>query len=184
MSRMGVVLAAGGSRRFGADDKLLALWRGRPLVAWAAGALRESGCEELVAVVSSADVAAVLPAGFAVHHLPPGLPMSASLRLALRLARQRGAEGLLVCLGDMPNITAAVLQQLLLLPGSGACLQGGRRLPPAYIMSEDFSFALGAQDGDHGARDLIEALPDARLIQICRNMAHDVDRPADLTGPA
>lgn len=181
MRRIGALLAAGQSTRFGAGDKLLAPCRGRPLVAWAAEALLASGCEELVAVVASPQVADALPSGFALHHLPPGLPMSESFRVALTLARDAGASGLLMCLGDMPNISPALLRGLMALPGSGACLHAGRRLPPAWIAAADFARALATPPGDHGARAIIAGLPPDRLIPIDATTAHDVDRPDDLT---
>lgn len=178
-----MLLAAGRSTRFGTDDKLLAPWRGRPLIAWAAGALRDAGCDGLLAVVSSPAIGAALPSGFALHHVAPGLPMSQSLRAALRVARDRRAGGLLLCLGDMPGITPDLLRALLALPGSGACVQGGRRLPPAVIAAGDFDSLLNLPDGDHGARPLIAALPTHRLIPVTAAMAHDIDRPRDLDGP-
>lgn len=183
MMRLGALLAAGRSTRFGPDDKLLAPWRGRPLVSWAAGALREAGCDDLIAVISSPAVGAVLPPEFALHPVGPGLPMSESLREALRVARRKGADGLLLCLGDMPNVTPDLLRALLALPGSGACVQGNRRLPPACVAAGDFDRALGAGAGDHGARDLIAALPAHRLIPVSPEMAHDIDRPGDLASP-
>ena len=181
--RLGMILAAGRSLRFGADDKLLAPWQGRPLITWAADALKQSGCDSLGAVISSPDVGAVLPGGFALHPLPPGLPMSASFGLALRKARDAGADGLLICLGDMPNVSAALLQRLLASGESCACLRGDRRMPPAHIAAADFGRVLGPSDGDQGARQFLATLPLDRLIPIDARMAHDVDRPGDLPGP-
>lgn len=180
MRRAGALLAAGGSTRFGLGDKLLAPWRGRPLVTWAADALRAAGCDGLLAVVSSPAVAAVLPADFSVNALPPGAAMSASFKHAVRWAQQGGADGLLLCLGDMPNVSPALLRRLLDLPGSGACAQGHRRLPPVHIAAGDFARVLAAPEGDHGARALVAALPGDRLIPVSRRAAHDIDRPADL----
>lgn len=183
MRCLGAILAAGRSTRFGAEDKLLAPWRGRPLVGWAAEALVASGCDEVIAVISAPEVGAVLPDGFTLHRIAPGLPMSASFKLALRIARDRQADGLLLCLGDMPNVDAGLLRRLRSLPGSGACLAAGRRMPPAYIAAGDFDRALDVEDGDHGARSIIAALPETRLIRIDKDAAHDVDRPSDLTRP-
>lgn len=182
--RLGMILAAGQSLRFGAEDKLLAPWHGRPLITWAAEALRQSGCDSLGAVISSPEVGAVLPDDFARHLLPPGLPMSASFALALRNARDAGADGLLICLGDMPNISAALLRRLLASGESCACLQGDRRMPPAHIAAGDFGHALGPVEGDRGAREFLATLPRDRLIRIDARAAHDIDWPGDLSGPA
>lgn len=182
--RLGMILAAGQSLRFGADDKLLAPWQGRPLITWAAEALMQSGCDRLGAVISSPAVGAVLPDDFVLHTLPSGLPMSASFGLALRQARVAGADGLLICLGDMPNVSAALLRRLLTSGESCACVQGDRRMPPAHIAAGDFGKALGRFEGDQGAREFLATLPRDRLIPIDTRTAHDIDRPGDLSGPA
>lgn len=122
---LGVLLAAGQSRRFGPGDKLLAPLAGRPLVCHAAGALAASGVGALAAVVSSPAVAALLP-GFAALRVGPGLPMARSLARALvEHARALDAARLLVCLGDMPGVTPALLGRLLAQAGSAACVAGG-----------------------------------------------------------
>lgn len=183
MRRLGALLAAGASTRFGPDDKLLAPCRGRPLVAWAAEALAGAGCDALLGVVSSPAVAAQLPAPFAIHALPAGRPLSLSVGTAVRWARDAGADGLLLCLGDMPNVTPALLRSLLALSGGGACIEGGRRLPPVHLAAKDFQRVLAERDGDHGARGLLAAFPADRLVPVSRDTAHDVDRPGDLAGP-
>ncbi|MDP5306427.1 nucleotidyltransferase family protein [Paracoccus spongiarum] len=177
---MGALLAAGASTRFGAEDKLLAAWRGEPLVTWPARALCAAGCDMVIAVVSSPSVAAVLPAGMRCLSVGTGLPMSASFGAALREARRRKARGLVLCLGDMPNVTPGLLHRLSGMHGTAACLQGTRRLPPALIAAGDFAHALTLSEGDHGARALIAALPPARLLPIPSAEALDIDTIEDL----
>ena len=177
---LGVLLAAGQSRRFGPEDKLLTPYAGQPLVTHAAEAMRGAGCDSLAAVVSASRVAALL-AGFAPLRVAPGLPMSRSFAAALARARATGAERLLLCLGDMPGIDATLLRRLIAQPGSAACVCEGRRLPPACIVAADFSQAEALPEGDHGARALIGTLPAAQLIAIDAMRARDVDRASDLT---
>ncbi|RMD92487.1 MAG: nucleotidyltransferase family protein, partial [Alphaproteobacteria bacterium] len=81
MRTVGILLAAGASRRFGDADKLLAEARGRPLVSHAARALADV-LPERVAVVSSAEVGAVL-AGFRLVRIPPGSAQSRALHAGL-----------------------------------------------------------------------------------------------------
>lgn len=182
MMHMGVLLAAGASTRFGIDDKLLALWKGRPLVTWAAQALSDAGCGLVISVTTSPAVAALLPAGMARRWIAPGLPMSASLRLALREARDRKVKGLLVCLGDMPNVTPELLGRLMAAGESAACVYDRRCMPPAFIAAGDFDRILSLPDGDFGAREVIAGLPPDRLVPIGADAAHDVDRPSDVQG--
>lgn len=186
MSSIGALLAAGLSRRFGPEDKLLAPWRGQPLVRHAAEALRGAGCAELIAVVSQPEVAAQLP-GFTLLWVAPGLPMSQSFSAVLSHAQRRGAGGLLLTLGDMPQVDGALLRRLLALPGSAACIADGRRMPPAHLVAADFADALALPPGDHGARAVIAAIPPERLVAIDRATARDIDLPGDLpsdmTGP-
>ena len=147
---MGVLLAAGQSRRFGAPDKLLAQVGGQALVCHPARALAGLGCGGLAAVLSSDAVAAALPPAFQPIRIAPDQPMARSLLAALDHARQAGAGRLLICLGDMPGVTGATLARLLARSGDAACVQGGRRLPP-------------------GA-----------LVPISATEARDIDTPADL----
>lgn len=180
MIRVGALLAAGRSTRFGTQDKLLVPWRGRPLVAWPATALLQSGCDQLVAILSDDAVAAALPQGIAPRRIAKGLPMSASLAMALQVARSQTADCLLVCLGDMPNVGAGLLRALLAQPTSAACHDGHRRLPPVRIDSRDFNRVMAPQPGDHGARAFIATLPADRLLPVSRAIAHDIDRPEDM----
>lgn len=181
MRCLGVLLAAGRSARFGDDDKLLAAWRGQPLVTWPARALAGAGCAGLAAVISSPVVDAILPEEFTRLRIAPGLPMSRSFRLALDHARRTGADGLLLALGDMPSVDAELLARLMRHPLGAACTDGRRLLPPAFIPAAAFDRALAAEDGDFGARAFIAGLPPAQLVAIAPDQAHDVDRPQDLT---
>ncbi len=178
----GALLAAGASRRFGPEDKLLAPWRGRPLVLWAAEAMREARCGALAAVVSSPEVAAALPEGFAPLRVAPGLPMAESLRRAVLAAQEAGAESLLICLGDMPGVSGELLRRLI-AGAEGrtrACLREGVRSPPALLLAADFAAALRAE-GDQGARAILRGLAPEDLLDLAPEEAADVDRPEDLT---
>lgn len=155
MKTLGVLLAAGASRRFGAEDKLLAPWEGRPLVVAAARTLARAGCDQLAAVVSSEAVAAVLPANFHAIHIEPGQNMSTSFHAACLYAEAKGADRMLIALGDMPSLQVETLIQLLASTyESIACHLSGVRMPPAVLHRQDWQKAAPEKD-DCGARAVI-----------------------------
>ncbi len=176
-----VLLAAGASRRFGPEDKLLALWHGRPLVTHAAEALRASGLSPLIAVTASPDIAGLL-AGFAV--VAPDRPdpeQSDSLRAGIAEARRRGAQAALVALGDMPGVTPDLLRAVAAraTAAPAAATDGTRAMPPACFPAALFG-ALLAATGDRGARPLLAALPDAQRVPAPPEALRDIDTQADL----
>ncbi|MFE3836511.1 NTP transferase domain-containing protein [Pseudogemmobacter sonorensis] len=180
---LGVLLAAGASRRFGPDDKLLASYGGAPLVVRAARALGAAGCDRLAAIVSSPGVAAALPEGFAGVFVEPDQPMAVSFRRAIDLARETGAARLLICLGDMPNLPVDLLRRLRGMDGSAACLAEGVRMPPMLLLARDYAAAREGAEGDRGARRFLATLPESALLALTPEQARDIDRPADIDAP-
>lgn len=178
---LGVLLAAGQSRRFGVQNKLLHPVAGRPLVAHAAQALAGAGCDRLAAVVSAAQVACVLPPPFQSIQIEPGQDMAASFRAAIDLARQVQAQRVLISLGDMPFVPAQTFRRLLALNGDGACLCGTRRMPPVVLMAASFDTVWQNARGDAGARPFIAHLPPDALVPLSMSGALDIDTPADLS---
>ncbi|WP_415183069.1 nucleotidyltransferase family protein [Phaeovulum sp.] len=179
MKTLGVLLAAGASRRFGVEDKLLAPWRGGVLVGASAALMAQAGCDHLAAIVSSESVAAALPAAFDVVRIAPGQEMSVSFRAACRHAETLGAQRLLIALGDMPGLRVATLQRLLDGAQSGACQFEGARMPPALLLPADWQTAL-SDKADQGARATLRALPETALIPLTAAEAQDIDTRADL----
>ncbi|KEP70664.1 UDP-N-acetylglucosamine pyrophosphorylase [Thioclava dalianensis] len=179
--RVGLLLAAGASRRFGPQDKLLASYRGAPLVLHAARAMMGVPLAARVAVVSSAPVAECLAeAGFTICRVEPG-PQSRSLAAGVAVAQEMEATQILLALGDMPEIRAEDLAAVLALAGSeGACVQtGGIAMPPAVFAARDFAELRGIS-GDRGARGLLADLPPAQRLNLPPARAIDIDRPGDL----
>ncbi|MCE9572496.1 MAG: NTP transferase domain-containing protein [Deltaproteobacteria bacterium] len=109
-----IVLAAGRSSRMGAN-KLLAELEGAPLVRHATLAALASSARPVVVVVGNeADLvrAAIADLDVAFVHNPDfATGMASSLRAGIAAVPE--AAGALVCLGDMPRVTAAHLGVLL-----------------------------------------------------------------------
>lgn len=180
MHTLGVLLAAGASRRFGPADKLLAPFRGVALAHSAATALLGAGCDTTVAIISASGVSAALPPGLEVCSIAPGQPMATSFRKAIDLATQRQADRLLICLGDMPNVTPVLLRRLTLRDTSCACRTGDIRTPPMLLVSTDYAAAYASAEGDRGARRFLSTLPADALIDVNPAELLDIDQPEDI----
>lgn len=200
MTRVGaVLLAAGMASRFRAADpslstKLVARVGGVPLVRRVADAALASRAAPLVVVTGHAapEVLAALDGVPLVRAHNPDYAggMASSLRTGLA-ALPEGTEGALVLLGDMPGVTAALLDRLLAAfaaaPGCDAVVpvSAGRRGNPALLARGLFAAAMRLE-GDEGARRLLAR---GRVVEVpCEDAAVllDVDTPASLllTGAA
>lgn len=171
-----VLLAAGGSARFGPEDKLHAELDGRPLVTHAAATIANFGFGARVAVCARAT--APLLAGFdIVINDAPEQGQSHSIRLGVARALQCDVDAVLIMLGDMPFIPASHLRALLASDGAIiASSRDGQAMPPA-LFSRDAARELLALEGDCGARALLRG---AVLVPGDAAMLADIDRPSDL----
>ena len=183
-----VVLAAGAGQRFG-GGKLTALWRGQPLIVWAAQAALAS-CEGPVVTVLGTfapEVAAVLPSDGRLSTLiaeDHALGMAHSLKAGLS-ALPEGLDGVFVFLGDMPRVPASLAAVLIAALAGGALAAApmcdGQRGHPVLIAARLLPQLL-ALTGDRGAGALLSGLgDDLALIETDnRGVLFDVDTRADL----
>jgi molybdenum cofactor cytidylyltransferase len=185
-----VVLAAGSAARFG-GGKLTAPYRGRTLVEAAVEAALAAPVEAAVLVVGAdaqAVAAAATRAGDARLHVVEAADhaegMAASLRAGIA-ALPPDAEGVLVFLGDMPEVPSSVLAPLARALAGGAPaaapVHAGRRGHPAAFSRSLFPVLL-ALTGDRGARGLLDGLGPA-LVEVATDdpgVLTDVDTKGDL----
>ena len=195
MTRVGaVLLAAGTASRFRAADpslptKLVARVGGVELVRRVAEAALASRAAPLVVVTGHAagDVMAALDGVPLIRAHNPDYAggMASSLRTGLG-ALPADVEGALVLLGDMPGVTAPLLDRLLAAfatePSCDAVVPvlGGRRGNPALLARGVFKAAM-ALAGDEGARRLLAG---ARVVEVAVHDAAvllDVDEPSALS---
>ena len=158
-----LVLAAGRSSRMGGPNKLLAEIGGRPLVRIVVETALASRARPVIVVTghqSDRVVAALagLPVEF-VHNADFADGLGTSLRAGIA-ALPAQADGVIVCLGDMPQVDAAMIDRLVgaLAPDKGALIavptiEGQRGNP--VVWSRRFFVDLMAVEGDVGARHLI-----------------------------
>lgn len=182
MIRVGLLLAAGRSQRFGTSSKLLALFNGKPLVVHAAGAMLLAPLDHRIAIVGDRDVADLLD-GFDVLLEPDGhAPQSSSIALGARRAGELGADRLLIALADMPLVSAGLLRNVLALCSDhepSAATDGSLVCPPACFPARAFG-ALGMLKGDRGGFELVRRLPGHKLAQAPVGTLRDVDTKEDL----
>jgi molybdenum cofactor cytidylyltransferase len=187
-----VVLAAGRSTRMGGANKLLAEIGGRPLVRIAAEEALASRARPVIVVAGHQrgeveKALAGLPVQI-VYNPDFAEGLGTSLRTGIA-AVPADAEGAVVCLGDMPQVDANLIDRLIAAfdPDRGALVvmptfEGKRGNP--VLWSRRFFPDLMAIEGDVGARHLIGRYGEAVIEVPLEGKAAlvDVDTPEALTG--
>ena len=158
-----LVLAAGRSTRMGAVNKMLAEIGGKPLVRIAAGQAVASHAHPVIVVTGHEreKVEAALnglPVRF-VRNADYAEGLGTSLKAGIAAVPEE-ADAVVVCLGDMPQVDAALINRLIAAfdPERGALVVvpsiDGRRGNPV-VWSRRFFHDLMTIQGDVGARHLI-----------------------------
>ena len=177
-----IVLAAGRSNRFGVENKLLAPLGGRPLIAHV---LETVGSLPLIArlcVVAADDrKVAALASKYGLEHVDNDLPEAGqerSVRLGLSRALGYRPEAVILCLADMPGITASHLLSLAsaATPDRAAMTSAGAfQSPPAIIPKRFIDRIL--ENPERRVRDVLVPRSD---IPAPQSLVMDVDTPDDL----
>jgi molybdenum cofactor cytidylyltransferase len=186
-----VVPAAGRSSRMGGPNKLLAEIGGRPLVRIVVEQALASRARPVVVVTGHQRerveaALAGLPVVTCVHnpHYADGLGTSLKTAIA---ALPADVDGAIICLGDMPQVDAALIDRLIgaIDPDKGALVAvptiDGKRGNPV-VWSRRFFPDLMAVEGDVGARHLIGRYTEAVVeVPVSGNAAlTDIDTPEAL----
>jgi CTP:molybdopterin cytidylyltransferase MocA len=182
MTVAAVVLAAGGGTRFGGPGhKLLAEFRGRPLVWWALAAAAAARLGEVAVIVGAVDLGAAVPEGVTVIENPDwARGQASSLQTAVSWASERRHEAVVVGLGDQPLVPSEAWTAVAAAASPVAVATfDGRRRPPVRLARSVWS--LLPTSGDEGARVLMRKRPDLVCEVACEGQAADIDNEEDLS---
>ncbi len=176
----GIVLAAGGSTRFdGRTPKLLAPFRGRPLIAWALESAGDADLDEIFVVVGPVDLSAFAGSHVIVENPRWRSGLATSLQAGIGEAARRGHHSVVVGLADQPLVPAEAWRAVAVTSSPIAVASfAGDRSPPVRLSRE--VWPLLPTTGDAGAREVMRARPDLVVDVPCEGNAVDIDTVEDL----
>lgn len=198
MTTAAVILAAGSGSRFEAalsrtgDEavhKLLADFRGRPLMAWALESASRAGLAGVYVVWGAIDVQPAmawlatnrptLPAPIVVANPHWARGQATSLAAAIDRAEVDGHDAVVVGLADQPLVQPECWRRVAQASGAivTATFDGGRR-PPVKLHRSVWPEL--SRTGDEGARTLIRMRPELVSEVVCTGSPIDIDTPEDL----
>ena len=180
-----IILAAGQSSRMGSVNKLLEPVQGKLMMRHAVDAAIESNVSSVIVVTGFeaervAEHLSDLPLSI-VHNPRYGEGMSTSLQCGIA-ALPGDVDGVVICLADMPNVSAAHINKLIDAfdpdMDRAVCVSSfaGRRGNP--VLWSRFFFAQMQQlSGDEGARRLLREHGDVvyEVDMPSRAVLHDID---------
>lgn len=182
MTTAGILLAAGGGSRFvGQTHKLLAPFRGQPVVVWSLDALLHAGLDEVAVVVGAVDLTQFIGGQFVTlvnNQWADG--QATSLALAQDWAAARGHDAMVIGLGDQPLVPAEAWSAVAnerSTPIATASF-GGQRRPPVRLSIT--VWPLLPRTGDEGARVIMAEHPELVTVVACQGEAIDIDTVEDL----
>lgn len=186
----GLLLAAGGSSRFG-SPKQLAEFEGESLIRRAAKTLIDSGCDPVMIVLgaeierSAIHVADLMASTTINLDWESGISSSIRWGLAEIDAWRPDVSAILITLCDQPLIRAEKLAEFIrVFRDTGASLiaaEYGSALGVPALFAREMFGELSSLQGDKGARELIRTHPGNVGVPL-GEAAFDVDRPQDLAG--
>ena len=181
-----ILLAAGRSTRFGAEDKLMADFGGKPLAVHALETLASIPFAQHIAVVRPRSQAPILHRKLErrdftlIVNEASEDGLAGSIALGVAHAAVHRCQGVLICLADMPNIPQSHLVRLCLaaddIRSVVASTDGFTSSPPALFGRRHFDELLALR-GDQGARALMSH---GKLIETNSTLLRDIDTVEDL----
>jgi molybdenum cofactor cytidylyltransferase len=184
-----IVLAAGASRRLGTAKQLLR-YEGESLLSRAVRLAFEAGFDPVYVILGASSVESageiVDTRARSIYNLDWQTGMGSSLRCGVEqmLALEPIPESIAVLVCDQPLLSAAYLSRLLQEHVSArtkvTCSQYGPVYGVPAIFSSQIFSNLTAVQGDRGARAIIEAYANDRMVLDFPEGAFDIDTPDDV----
>jgi CTP:molybdopterin cytidylyltransferase MocA len=183
---VGLLLAAGGSRRFG-SQKLVTPIRGMPLIRYGVGLLSKT-TDHVVAVIGSDALivrAALAGTGAEIIENPEWRDgLSTSLRRGVASVSPL-AEAVIVALGDQPDVRSDIVRELVTVwRQTGHLIVSARyrgvRAPPVLLSRPVFR-DIASLVGDVGAKALMDLHPESvGYVDVDDDVPRDIDSPGDV----
>jgi nicotine blue oxidoreductase len=181
LSVAGLVLAAGGGRRYG-GPKALVRHEGSLLVERAVRTVRDAGCAPIVVVLgaAAAEVRASAQLGDAilVENEAWKSGMGSSLRVGLEALGRTDAEAALVLLVDTPGVTAEAVKRVTAGSAQNSlatATYNGRRGHPVLLGRDHWAGVAILATGDVGARAYLSARLEKLHLVPCEDISDDTD---------
>ena len=183
-TRLAVLLAAGAGQRFsGPIHKLLAPFRGLPLVSHALLAMQNAHIGDTAVVTGAVDLGG-LTEGLTVLHNPDWPSgQHSSVATAVRFAMEQGYDSVVIGLGDQPFISPNAWQAVAEADGDivVATYDGVRGNPVKLAQSVWSEFLSLTTEPDAGARTLMHLHPELVREVACKGVSADIDTTEDLS---
>jgi len=176
-----IVLAAGSSRRFGEENKLVAQLNGKPVAAYSAELWLHMPVSKRVVVVSeaSSNISDIYRSAnwTTIENPDAESGQSSSIRTGVQYAVKDNAEGVIICLADMPFVgdkhlnlvSTALLHHDAVLSSSADADH-----PPAGFTRSAFSKLCSLQ-GDQGAKQVFYAIRKRTKVAFEDQAMMDID---------
>jgi molybdenum cofactor cytidylyltransferase len=185
-----LVLAAGAGRRFGRPDKLLARLRGKPILSHVLDAIEEAGPAATIVVLGEnaerVEGAVRWRSEVRVINPDPAQGLSSSVLVGVAAARalELPIDGVLIALGDQPNLSPRVIQALVAAAEGTRPIvvpryAGGGGSNPVLLRREAWHL-FEELAGDRGLGPIIGARPELVAEIRVPGSNPDVDSPDDL----
>lgn len=179
-----LLMAAGNASRFNAN-KLMADFRGKPLIRYAMEAIAQYGFDQIVVVTQYPQIEAMAGEfGFdCIRNEYPEWGASYTIRLGTQALQD--CDGVLYMVSDQPQLTAESVRHIVetwkQTPDCVIAPASGERTGNPCIFPQKLFAALMALEGDVGGKKVIRQHPELlRTVQIEAEQLFDCDTPEAL----